>query len=39
MQSLLIFALAVTQNLDYLPELVLGVNLLMMVLVILRSRI
>ena len=38
MQSLLIFALAVTQNLDYLPELVLGVNLLMMVLVLLRSR-
>jgi hypothetical protein len=29
----------VTQNLDYLPELVLGVNLLMMVLVLLRSRI
>ena len=38
MQSLLIFALAVTQNLDDLPVLVLGVNSILMTLVLLRSR-
>jgi len=36
---LIIFAMAVTQNLNYLPELVLGVNMLMMALVLLRSRL
>jgi hypothetical protein len=39
MQSLIIFSLALTENLDHLPELVLGVNLGLMMLVILRSRI
>ena len=38
LQSLLIFALAVTQYLDYLPELILGVNMFLMALVLLRSR-
>ena len=38
MQSLIIFVMAVTQNLSYLPELVLGVNMLMMAMVLLRSR-
>tara|TARA_Y200000002_G_scaffold368951_1_gene362560 strand:+ start:1229 stop:2032 length:804 start_codon:yes stop_codon:yes gene_type:complete len=38
MQSLIIFAMAVTENLNYLPELVLGVNMLMMAMVLLRSR-
>ena len=39
MQSLIIFALAVAQNLDDLPVLVLGVNLSLMALVLLRSRL
>tara|TARA_B110000444_G_scaffold243755_1_gene262535 strand:+ start:5997 stop:6746 length:750 start_codon:yes stop_codon:yes gene_type:complete len=39
MQSLLIFGLAITQNLDYLPELILGINMILMALVLLRSRI
>ena len=39
MQSLIIFALAVTENLSYLPELILVFNTLMMALVLLRSRI
>lgn len=39
MQSLIIFALAITQNLDYLPELILGVNMFLLALVLLRSRI
>jgi len=39
MQSLIIFALAVTENLQYLPELILGVNMSLMALVLLRSRI
>ena len=39
MQSLIIFGLALTENLSYLPELILGVNMGLMVLVILRSRI
>ena len=38
MQSLLIFGLALTQNLEYLPHLVLGVNMLLMASVLLRSR-
>ncbi len=38
MQSLIIFAMAVTENLNYLPELVLGVNMLVMVMVLLRSK-
>ena len=38
MQSLFIFALAVTGHLNYLPELILGVNMSLMVLVLLRSR-
>jgi hypothetical protein len=38
-QSIVIFLLALTQNLDYLPHLVLGVNGSLMALVILRSRI
>ena len=39
MQSLLIFLLALTQNLAYLPHLVLGVNGFLMALVVLRSRL
>tara|TARA_B100001564_G_scaffold78169_1_gene62561 strand:+ start:4489 stop:5244 length:756 start_codon:yes stop_codon:yes gene_type:complete len=39
MQSLVIFALALTENLNYLPELILGVNMGLMALVVLRSRI
>ena len=39
MQSLIIFAMAVTQNLNYLPELVLGFNMIMMAIVLLRSRL
>jgi len=39
MQSLVIFALALTDNLSYLPELILGVNMGLMALVFLRSRI
>ena len=39
MQSLIIFTLAVTENLSYLPELILVFNTLMMALVLLRSRI
>lgn len=39
MQSLIIFAFAVTGNLQYLPELILGVNMSLMALVLLRSRI
>jgi phosphatidylglycerophosphate synthase len=39
MQSLLIFALAVSENLELLPELILGVNIAMMVLVFVRSRL
>lgn len=39
MQSLVIFALALTENLNYLPELILGVNMGLMALVFLRSRI
>ena len=39
MQSLVIFALAVTENLNYLPELILGVNMSLMALVLLRSRL
>ena len=39
MQSLIIFALALTENLNYLPELILGVNMALMTLVFLRSRI
>jgi len=38
MQSLIIFSLALTENLDHLPELILGVNVGLMMLVILRSR-
>ena len=39
MQSLLIFGLALTKNLDYLPHLVLGVNGSLMAAVIIRSRL
>ena len=39
MQSLLIFGLAVSDSLDYLPELVLGLNMVLMILVLLRSRL
>ena len=39
MQSLAIFALAVSENLNYLPELILGVNMVLFGLVLLRSRI
>ena len=39
MQSILIFGLALTQNLDYLPHLILGFNGFLMVAVILRSRL
>ena len=39
MQSLVIFALAITGNLNFLPELILGVNMGLMALVFLRSRI
>ena len=39
MQSLVIFALATTGNLNFLPELILGVNMGLMALVFLRSRI
>lgn len=39
MQSLIIFGMAVTQNLNYLPELILGLNSSLMALVLLRSRI
>ena len=39
MQSLLIFGLALTQSLEYLPHLVLGVNMFLMVSVLLRSRL
>ena len=39
MQSLLIFGLSLTQNLEYLPHLVLGVNMFLMASVLLRSRL
>lgn len=39
MQSLLIFVLALTQSLAYLPHLVLGVNMFLMAAVLLRSRL
>ena len=39
MQSLVIFALAVSENLQLLPELILGVNMAMMALVFARSRL
>lgn len=39
MQSIIIFLLALTQHLDYLPHLVLGVNGFVVALVLLRSRI
>lgn len=39
MQSLIIFGLALTENLGYLPELVLGLNMVVMALVFLRSRL
>lgn len=39
MQSIVIFSLALTQQLDYLPHLVLGVNGFLVALVLLRSRI
>jgi len=39
MQSLIFFALALTGHLNYLPELVLGANMVLMALVLLRSRI
>ena len=39
MQSLIIFGLAVTESLSYLPELILGFNMSLMALVLLRSRI
>ena len=39
MQSLLIFVLALTQNLAYLPHLVLGFNMFLMAAVLLRSRL
>lgn len=39
MQSIVIFLLALTQNLSYLPHLVLGVNGFLVVLVLLRSRL
>jgi len=39
MQSIVIFLLALTQNLNYIPHLVLGVNGFLVVLVLLRSRI
>jgi phosphatidylglycerophosphate synthase len=38
LQSIVIFLLALTQNLDYLPHLVLGVNGFLVALVLLRSR-
>jgi phosphatidylglycerophosphate synthase len=38
MQSIVIFLLALTQNLDSLPHLVLGVNVFLVVLVLIRSR-
>ena len=39
MQSLVIFGFALTGNLNVLPELILGVNMGLMVLVFLRSRL
>ena len=39
MQSIVIFLLAFTQNLSYLPHLVLGVNGFLVVLVLVRSRL
>ena len=39
MQSIVIFLLALTQNLDSLPHLVLGVNVFLVALVLLRSRL
>lgn len=39
MQSLVIFAFALTGNLNFLPELILGVNMGLMALVFLRSRL
>jgi hypothetical protein len=39
MQSLIIFALALTENLQHLPELILGLNMALMAMVFLRSRI
>ena len=39
MQSLIIFALALSENLEFLPELILGVNMVLMGLVFLRSWI
>ena len=38
MQSIIIFLLALTQHLDYLPHLVLGVNGFLVTLVLIRSR-
>jgi hypothetical protein len=39
MQSLIIFSLALTENLQHLPELILGLNMALMAMVFLRSRI
>ncbi|MDA8673670.1 CDP-alcohol phosphatidyltransferase family protein [Candidatus Poseidoniales archaeon] len=39
MQSIVIFLLALTQNLDSLPHLVLGVNVFLVAIVLLRSRL
>lgn len=39
MQSLIIFALALSENLEFLPELILGMNMILMGLVFLRSWI
>ncbi len=38
-QSLIIFSLAITQNITYLPHLVLGANSLVMATVVVRSRL
>ena len=39
MQSWIILALAVTDNLNYLPELILGMNMILLTSVLLRSRL
>ena len=39
MQSIVIFLLALTQNLESLPHLVLGVNVFLVALVLLRSHV
>jgi len=38
MQSVFILLLAITQNLQYIPHLIIGINSILMVITIIRSR-